>query len=592
MTTWRICCFAATVLMSAAPGNAASMFLPADVPANINHNDDRSIELGMKFRSTAAGNITGVRFYKGSQNTGTHTAHLWRSNGQLLSSATFSGETASGWQQVNFPSPIAITANTTYVASYHTGGHYSANSNYFSSAKTNGVLTAPSSSSSGGNGVYRYGRSVRFPGDSYRATNYWVDIVFQSAVTNPDPVAVNDSGFSTAPGTAFTIAAADLLANDTDPNGLPLTVIGVSGAVNGVASLLGTTITFNPTDGYAGPASFVYSIRNTAGLTASATVAIAVVAATPGCGIAYTASGPVVAQTDNQVIANLNITTTNGPGINTNGKSGVQIKNVTVHHSGQNPGIFVSGGTNVSIVGADIVNDAAPASGPNSSDNMNNIACLGSSNITVKDVRLSKGSSGIYLINCPGSKLSFIEGHEHRGPFPRGQLVQWDKSNNGSLADFSTVNNVSTSWTEDNINVYQTTGITVARGLVDGNNSPSGVGVIVDGTSGNVTVNDVDAIHQGNGCFSVYGGGGHDVTFTNTRCRDNHCSNPRGAPLSNALAFAFDPQSGGNLNLVNSSYFNLCNPGNIVWDASKLTINQVSSNNLTARQPIVAKLCQ
>jgi Domain of unknown function (DUF4082) len=34
--------------------------------------------------------------------------------------ARFSGETASGWQQVNLPSPVAINANTTYVVSYHT----------------------------------------------------------------------------------------------------------------------------------------------------------------------------------------------------------------------------------------------------------------------------------------------------------------------------------------------------------------------------------------------------------------------------------------------------------------------------------------
>ena len=38
--------------------------------------------------------------------------------GTLLASATFSNETASGWQQVNFSSPVSITAGTTYIASY------------------------------------------------------------------------------------------------------------------------------------------------------------------------------------------------------------------------------------------------------------------------------------------------------------------------------------------------------------------------------------------------------------------------------------------------------------------------------------------
>ena len=31
----------------------------------------------MKFRSSTNGFITGLRFYKGAQNTGTHIGHLW-----------------------------------------------------------------------------------------------------------------------------------------------------------------------------------------------------------------------------------------------------------------------------------------------------------------------------------------------------------------------------------------------------------------------------------------------------------------------------------------------------------------------------------
>ena len=133
----------------------------------------------MKFTSSIAGNITGIRFYKGSQDIGTHTGHLWSATGTLLGSATFSGETASGWQQVNLSAPVPITAGTTYVVSYHTAGRYSANANYFATAHVNGSLTAPSSSASGGNGVYRYGTAVGFPTSTYNANNYWVDVVFQ-----------------------------------------------------------------------------------------------------------------------------------------------------------------------------------------------------------------------------------------------------------------------------------------------------------------------------------------------------------------------------------------------------------------------------
>src|SRR5262249_23045991 len=84
--------------------------------------DTSAVELGIKFRSDVNGFITGIRFYKSATNTGTHVGNLWSSTGTKLASATFSGESASGWQQVNFKTPVAITANTVYVASYHIWG--------------------------------------------------------------------------------------------------------------------------------------------------------------------------------------------------------------------------------------------------------------------------------------------------------------------------------------------------------------------------------------------------------------------------------------------------------------------------------------
>ena len=74
----------------------------------------------MKFRTDVAGYITGVRFYKGTGNTGTHVGNLWTAGGTPLATATFTAETATGWQQVTFATPVAVAANTTYVASYHT----------------------------------------------------------------------------------------------------------------------------------------------------------------------------------------------------------------------------------------------------------------------------------------------------------------------------------------------------------------------------------------------------------------------------------------------------------------------------------------
>src|SRR4051812_38226249 len=77
-----------------------SLWSDADRPANPNESDAAAVELGVKFRADRAGRITGLRFYKSAKNTGTHVGRLWSRGGALLASATFTGETASGWQRV------------------------------------------------------------------------------------------------------------------------------------------------------------------------------------------------------------------------------------------------------------------------------------------------------------------------------------------------------------------------------------------------------------------------------------------------------------------------------------------------------------
>jgi hypothetical protein len=148
--------------------------------------DADNIELGVKFRSAIAGQITGIRFYKRVSNTGTHTGTLWSAAGAQLATATFTNETASGWQQVNFSAPVNILANTTYIASYHApAGNYAFNSNYFTAGGvTNGPLTALQTGVDGANGVYKYASVTVFPDQSFNNANYWVDAVFSAGATN------------------------------------------------------------------------------------------------------------------------------------------------------------------------------------------------------------------------------------------------------------------------------------------------------------------------------------------------------------------------------------------------------------------------
>ena len=199
--------------------NNCTIWPAAAVPARLDDGPDSPVEIGVKFQADTTGAISGIRFYKASTNTGTHVGNLWSSGGQLLASATFTGETASGWQQVNFSSPVSITANTLYVASYHTNvGHYADDQNFFATAGVdNAPLHALQNGLSGFNGVYAYGSGSTFPNQGFNSSNYWVDVVFSSGPAPPNTgflgpasnaaVTVNagdNSGFETTPANAQT----------------------------------------------------------------------------------------------------------------------------------------------------------------------------------------------------------------------------------------------------------------------------------------------------------------------------------------------------------------------------------------------------
>jgi hypothetical protein len=202
------------------------------VPATANVNDPNAVELGMKFRSDVAGTVTGIRFYKGSQNTGTHTGYVWSGTGTLLASVTFTGETASGWQQANLSTSVAITAGSTYIVAYYAPkGYYSADSNYFATAADNAPLHGLANGTDGPNGVYNYG-SAAFPTSGYNSSNYWVDIVFNSSgstapvITSTTPAAgATGVAVTVAPSATFNQAVSASLITFTlkDPNNDPVT---------------------------------------------------------------------------------------------------------------------------------------------------------------------------------------------------------------------------------------------------------------------------------------------------------------------------------------------------------------------------------
>jgi len=149
----------------------------------VDTNQTQPVELGVKFTSSVNGHVTGVRFFKGLTNTGTHVGNLWSSTGALLATVTFTGESGYGWQQANFSSPVAITANAVYVISYFSPtGDFSVDRNYFAATGVNSppLQALMNGGTSGVNAVYGYGSTSQFPTSSYQSSNYWVDVVFSS----------------------------------------------------------------------------------------------------------------------------------------------------------------------------------------------------------------------------------------------------------------------------------------------------------------------------------------------------------------------------------------------------------------------------
>jgi hypothetical protein len=175
-----------------------SFWTPSTVPNTPDvAGDAAAVTLGLQFYSDVPGSVTGMRFYKGQNNSGPHVGILWSSTGSQLAQVTFSGETATGWQQANFSSAVNILANTPYVLSYFAPkGNYAVNEPY----SWSGLNATPLHVSGSTPGVYAYGATATFPQGSFNSSNYWVDPIFV-----PGSPAVTYSISGTVTGSAATL---------------------------------------------------------------------------------------------------------------------------------------------------------------------------------------------------------------------------------------------------------------------------------------------------------------------------------------------------------------------------------------------------
>lgn len=159
--------------------------ITTQTPPTVTLNDGTPLELGVRFRSSVGGVITGIRFWKTNPNTGTHIGELYSNAGVRLATATFTGETPNQWQYVLFAIPVPIAANTTYVGAYFspTGNYIATNLAFQGRTIVNPPLTALADGTDGSNGVYVYSTTPAFPVSTFQSSNYWVDVIFNTTTS-------------------------------------------------------------------------------------------------------------------------------------------------------------------------------------------------------------------------------------------------------------------------------------------------------------------------------------------------------------------------------------------------------------------------
>lgn len=161
-------------------GDATRLFAHGETVVSADSGDGSAYNLGMNFVVEADGFINGIYFYKHANNTGTHTVNLWSNAGTKLAEKVVSGETSSGWQYQAFDTPVAVTAGSTYMASYVCpNGHYSNDTSYFGGSYRNSPLKGTGS-------AFISGATIAKP-NTTGTTNYWIDADFTPASVSGVP---------------------------------------------------------------------------------------------------------------------------------------------------------------------------------------------------------------------------------------------------------------------------------------------------------------------------------------------------------------------------------------------------------------------
>jgi hypothetical protein len=160
-----------------------SLFAPTLAPASLHlpvkdgrpGNGPFSYEMGVKVKALSPLQITAIRFYKDTQETGTHVGRVWNASGQVVAQTTFTGESGSGWQQQSLSSPLSLQPGQVYTVSVGLNAFFVDTQLGLQALITSGALQ---SVADGKNGVFGSAAGV-FPTSTYKSSNYFIDLVAQ-----------------------------------------------------------------------------------------------------------------------------------------------------------------------------------------------------------------------------------------------------------------------------------------------------------------------------------------------------------------------------------------------------------------------------
>ncbi|MFK7997716.1 MAG: hypothetical protein AB8B87_26555 [Granulosicoccus sp.] len=325
-----------------------------------------------------------------------------------------------------------------------------------------------------------------------------------------------------------------------------------------------------------------------------------------------TQSGAVVVRQGNAVIQNLSIDTTSADtcAINIADANRVVVRNIDIKHV--NVGICATNVNELIIQDVRLLSKEAPAAGPHCvngvSECSSNTAQWGSPDehiaikldktpgAIVQRVQASLASTAVLVYRSPGTAINKLVCLDMRGPYPRGQCAIFINSNNSSLDNFYSKGYRDQSFHEDNVNLYFSDNVTVSNGLIDGNWSINGAGIIADIGSDNALVKNIDVVNTGQAAISVWSNDssliGKNFRAENIRVKDTHCEARYGQVASSGgLVFVAHP-SAQNPAFVNSQFFNHCRsqkhycmPGESCRNLPGGTVS-IREENFTPRAPL------